>query len=144
MHATFTAVLLGGVLACCAGVADAYSTICRTSASSPMLLRVVVPMEKRQAFIEFLRSEETPLALGARYVGGAESDRRLSICFLEVPKRGREPRIDICAENVKPSGVFDFSFQTCNTRMSWKPYFKATSAHVQELDYVSISEVPVK
>jgi hypothetical protein len=103
-----------------------------------------VPIEKRQAFIDFLQSQERTLALDARYVGGAESERRLSICFLAVPRKGEEPRIDICAENLKPSGVFDFAFQTCNTKVSWKPYFEAARARVGELDYVSVSEVAAK
>ena len=144
MRITAVAFTLGGVLACWSGAAGAYQTFCKTSSSSSKLLRVVVPLEKRQAFIDFLESQERPLALGARYIGGAESDQRLSLCFLEVPKQGKEPRVDICAENLKPSGVFDFSFQTCNTKVSWKPYFEATRTRVSELDYVSISEVAAK
>jgi hypothetical protein len=122
----------------------AYETYCRTGSVSSKILRVTVPPEKRESFIEFLQSDLKPLVLNARYVGGAESDRRLSICFLEVPNPETESRIDIVAENIKPSSVFDFSIETCNTRRSWKPYFKAIQVRMQELDYVSVSEIKAK
>jgi hypothetical protein len=144
MRFTAAAFVLSCALVCWSGAASAYQTFCRTGSNGSKILRVVVPLEKRQSFIDFLQSQESPLALGAHYVGGAESDRRLSICFLEVPKEGKEPRIDICAENMKPSGVFDFSFKICNTTISWRPYFEATRARVSSLGYVSVSDVAAK
>ena len=141
MRVTAAAFILSCAIVCWSGAANADRTVCRTSSNSSKLLRVVVPLERREEFIDFLRSEERPIALGARYVGGAEDDESLTICFLDVPKQGEEPRIDICAENLASSGVFDFSFHTCNTTISWEPYFEATRARVSSLNYVSISEV---
>lgn len=118
-----------------------YQTRCRTGARSPTL-KVTVPVNRRQAFIDFLRSGN--LALGARYVGGAESDKSLSIDFLDTPDGTHEARIDISVENKKESPIFDFYIQTCNTDRSWKPYWDATRNRVETFGEATMVEPPTE
>lgn len=95
---------------------------CATGEVSPVKLRVTIPPEKRQDFIKLLQSENDPIALGASYVGSAESSSSLSIDFLEVIDKKTSSKISIQADNKKPSSLFDFSFWSCNTTRDLEPY----------------------
>ena len=137
-------VLLGFSLLCWSCVSYPYETACLSGGIGPKKLRVTVPAERRLAFIEFLQSDKRTLALGARYVGGVDSSRRLTIAFLDTPDPKRESRVDIWAENIKPSLVFDFHFQTCNTTRSLRPYLDATKRSIAQFGKVTMVELPAK
>jgi hypothetical protein len=105
---------------------------------------VTVRPESRQDFIRFLQSDKEPIALGASYVGKAETSDSLSIDFLEVFDAKRASKISIQADNKKPSSVFDFSFWSCNTIRGLEPYRDAVRARVTQFGAVSVVEVVSK
>lgn len=114
---------------------------CATGQVSPIKLRVTVRPERRQNFIRFLQSDKEPIALGASYVGRAETMNSLSINFLEVFDAKRASKISIQADNKKLSPVFDFSFWSCNTTRRLEPYLDAVRNRVTQFGAVSVIEV---
>ena len=133
-------------LALAGGVQSAASSesYCATGEVSPVKLRVTVRSEKRHDFIKFLQSEKAPIALGASYVGRAETSDSLSIDFLEIFDAKKAAKISIQADNKKPSSVFDFSFWSCNTTRSLEPYRRAIRNRVTRFGAISVVEVASK
>jgi hypothetical protein len=134
------------VLALAGWMQSAVSTesYCATGQVSPIKLRVTVRPERRQDFINFLQSGKEPVALGASYVGKAETSDSISIDFLEIFDAKRSSKISIQADNKKPSSVFDFSFWSCNTTHSLEPYQDAVRNRVTQFGAVSVVEVVSK
>jgi hypothetical protein len=117
---------------------------CATGQVSPIKLQVTVRPERRQNFIKFLQSDKKPIALGASYVGRAETSDSLNIDFLEIFDAKRASKISIQADNKKPSSVFDFSFWSCNTTRRLEPYQDAIRNRVAQFGTVSVVEVVSK
>jgi len=106
--------------------------------ASPTKLRVTIKPEQRQRFIKFLQSTKAPFALGANYVGGGETSDWIAISFVDIPDEAEESSINIGAENTLPSAVFVFTFRSCNSTRSLKPYIEATRKRVAQFGVVSI------
>lgn len=123
--------------------AASMSSYCATGQISPIKLRVTVQPERRRSFIKFLQSDKEPIALGASYVGRAETSDSLSIDFLEIFDAKRASKISIQADNKKPSSVFDFSFWSCNTTRSLEPYRDAIRNWVTQFRPGAVSVVEV-
>ena len=138
MRSHFPKILIVLALMSWGAEALASETACMSGQVSPTKLRVTIKPEQRGLFIKFLQSTEVPLALGARYVGGAEDSNWISIDYLEVPDEAENSRIDIDADNRMPSPVFVFTFQSCNTTRSLKPYIDAARKRVAQFGPVSI------
>jgi len=136
--------LLALALAGLAQPAASSPSYCATGEVSPIKLRVTVRPERRQDFIKFLQSENEPIALGASYVGKAETSDSLSIDFLEIFDAKKAAKISIQADNKKPSSVFDFSFWSCNTTRSLEPYREAIRNRVTQFGAISVVEVASK
>ena len=118
-----------------------YQTYCKISATSRWILKARVPAGKRAAFIEYLESYKENFALGAHYVGGAESDDSISIGFLDEPEADPEleSRMDIWADNKKPTSVFFFYFQRCNTTRAFKPYIDSARKSIVKFGDVKVT-----
>jgi len=117
---------------------------CATGQISPIKLRVTLQPERRQDFIKFLQYDKEPIALGANYVGRAETSDSLSIDFLQIFDAKKASKISIQADNKKPSSVFDFSFWSCNTTRSLEPYRDTVRHRVTQFGAVSVVEVVSK
>jgi hypothetical protein len=124
--------------------ASSSESYCATGEVSPIKLRVTVRPEQRQDFIRYLESDREPFALGASYVGGAESSGSLSIDFLQIFDEAKASTITVEAENKKPSFVFDFSFWSCNTTRNLRPYRDAVRQRVTQFGVVSVVEIVSK
>ena len=144
MRSILSNMLLALTLAGWVQSAASSESYCATGQISPIKLRVTVRPEKRQDFIGFLQSDKEPIALGASYVGRAETSDSLSIDFLEVFDAKRASKISIQADNKKPSSVFDFSFWSCNTTRGLEPYRDAVRNKVTQFGAVSVVEVVSK
>jgi len=144
MRSTLFNTLLALALAGLAQPAASSQSYCATGEVSPIKLRVTVRPERRQDFIKFLQSEKAPIALGASYVGRAETSDSLSIDFLEIFDAKKAAKISIQADNKKPSSVFDFSFWSCNTTRSLEPYRGAIRNRVTQFGAISVVEVASK
>ena len=116
---------------------------CATGQISPIKLRVTIQPERRQEFIRFLQSDKEPIALGASYVGRAETSDSLSIDFLEIFDAKKASKISIQADNKKSSSVFDFSFWSCNTTRSLEPYLDGVRNRVTKFGAGAVSVVEV-
>lgn len=144
MRSIFSNMLLALALAGWVQSATSSESYCATGEVSPIKLRVTVRPERRQDFIKFLQSDKEPIALGASYVGRAETSDSLSIDFLEIFDAKRASKISIQADSKKPSSVFDFSFWSCNTTRSLEPYRGAVRNRVTQFGAVSVVEVVSK
>jgi len=80
--------------------------------------KVVVPSDRREAFIRYIQENGPNETLGLVY-GAAESDSSLTM-DLENYDSGS---IVITIENKKPQPDFVFRIQTCNTDRDWHPYW---------------------
>jgi hypothetical protein len=116
--------------------------VCTSGGVYSKKLRVEVPAGQRQAFIDFLQVSDRAFARGARYVGGTDSSDLLTISFHQTIDAKKESFISIWAENRKPSAVFDFYFETCNTSISLKAYWAAAQRRVREFRGASLAEMP--
>lgn len=84
MRPTLSNMLLALAVAGWVQSAVCSESYCATGQISPIKLRVTVQPERRQDFIKFLQSDKEPIALGANYVGRAETSDSLSIDFLQI------------------------------------------------------------
>ncbi|BDU19973.1 hypothetical protein [Dyella sp. GSA-30] len=146
MRSILSNMLLALALAGWVQSAACSESYCATGQVSPIKLRVTIQPGRREDFIKFLQSDKDPIALGASYVGRAETSDSLSIDFLEVFDAKRASKISIQADNKKPSAVFDFSFWSCNTTRSLEPYRDAVRNRVTQFGVgaVSVVDVPSK
>jgi len=144
MRSTLSKILIALTLSGWLQLAAASEANCTTSEVSPIKLRVTVSPGQRQDFIKFLQSDREPFALGARYVGGAEVSDVLSMVFLEILDSDRASTVTIEADNKKPSPVFVFSFESCNTTRRVAPYRDAARKRISEFGFVSVVEVVSK
>ncbi len=120
----------------------ANSTICTTEDHSRKELRVVVPADRRQKFIDYLEAGNPNAEHGLRYVGGVglNSDDDYTICF----QGSNDTHIGVVGTNRHVSSAFNFWFQACNTTESWKPYWEATARWVASFEGAKLSEVRSK
>jgi hypothetical protein len=118
-----------------------YQMYCKTEEFAKTKLRVSIEPEQYQAFDKFLEPSSEPLALGARYVGGAESDDGKTYSYLKLLDDKRGARIDIEITNTKPTMVFDVYVMSCNTRASLKPYLAAARKWIEQFGNVAIVEM---
>jgi hypothetical protein len=144
MRSIFSDILLALALAGWVQSAASSESYCATGQVSPIKLRVTVRPERRQDFIKFLQSDKEPIALGASYVGKAETADSLSIDFLEIFDAKRASKISIQADNKKPLPVFDFSFWSCNTTRSLEPYRDTVRNRATQFGAVSVVDVASK
>lgn len=132
------AVCLLGVMPLCGARADVL--ICESETHSSNTLVVTIPESSYASFVQLIESSEIiPVKERFTYGGGIDSDRVTSWGL-----NNETYTIGIYADYVKKSKRFEFWIQTCGTKASWRPYWRALFNRVQEFPGAKLELRPIR
>jgi hypothetical protein len=132
------AVCLLGVMAVCGAHADVL--ICESETHSANTLVVTIPESSYASFVQLSESSEIiPVRESVTYGGGVDSDRVTSWGL-----NNETHTIGIHADYVKKSKRFEFWIQTCGTKESWQPYWRALFNRVQQFPGAKLKLGPTR
>lgn len=135
---TRIAACLLGVMPLCDAHADVL--ICESETHSANTLVVTIPESSYASFVQLIESAEIiPVKERFTYGGGVDSDLVTSWGL-----NNETHTIGIYADYVKKSKRFEFWIQTCGTKASWRPYWRALFNRVQEFPGAKLQLRPIR
>ena len=114
--------------------------ICENETHSSNTLVVTIPESSYASFVQLIESSEIiPVKERFAYGGGIDSDRVTSWGL-----NNETNTVGIYADYVKKSKRFEFWVQTCRTKASWRPYWRALFDRVQEFPGAKLELRPMR
>jgi hypothetical protein len=137
--ATMIAVLLGITLMVLPA-AHADVLICNNEHIGATEAHVVIPPATRASFIRYVEKGFPDHHFGLRYNGGVGYKESITLDLSDQ----RSGNIGVVVESKTPNSEFTAWIQTCNTRSSWKPYWKALIHALRAFPGAKVTETPFK
>jgi hypothetical protein len=132
------AVCLLGTMPLCSARADVL--ICESETHSANTLVVTIPEPSYATFVQLVQSAEIiPVKERFTYGGGIDSNRVTSWGL-----NNKTHTIGIYADYVKETKRFEFWIQTCGTKASWRPYWRALFNRVQGFPGAKLELRPIR
>jgi hypothetical protein len=113
--------------------------ICKGETHSANKLVVKVPEADYGSFVQLIESAAiVPVKERFKYGGGTDSDRIKSWGL-----NNDAYTIGVYVDYIKASKNFEFWIQTCGTKASWQPYWRALRDRVQQFPGAKLDQEPI-